>query len=160
MNFRSTFKPVLELFEGRLKEFVKSLESMEDPMYYLKGAGVLVVLAAVAFMIIKSALSSISSSRTVDDVDTVVAPSGETNMKFTKNMVGRSIRVQWNGSNTPTLEGRIMAVLSKTQITVKYEDDFQETIDTKAHRIELISRRRDMANSILRTLSPKKSKKN
>eukprot|EP00495_Collosphaeridae_sp_1-RS-2012_P000627 TRINITY_DN10572_c0_g1_i1.p1 TRINITY_DN10572_c0_g1~~TRINITY_DN10572_c0_g1_i1.p1 ORF type:complete len:84 (-),score=13.13 TRINITY_DN10572_c0_g1_i1:111-362(-) len=81
-------------------------------------------------------------------------------MKFTKNMVGRSIRVQWNGSNSsPTLEGRITKVISETQVMVKYEDGYVEAIESKAHRIELISRKRDMANAIMRGLSPRRSLK-
>lgn len=149
-----SFKIFATAFSGQLNEFVKSLGS-KSPMWYFNRAAILVVLLAVVCMLLKllQSVTSVQKEQTT--------PSGETGMKFTKSMVGRTIRVQWSGSKqTPTLEGIITAVLSDTEIRVKYEDDFEETIDSKAHRIELISRKNAMANNILRRLSPKKSKKN
>jgi len=145
---------MIELFNSHMEEALEILNSDSMPIIITY-----VACTVAALLVTFIVWSAIARAMRKPEKKPSTTPSGETGMKFKKNMVGRSIRVQWSGSkSTPTLEGRITQVVDETQVMVKYEDGYVEIVDSKFHRIELISRKRDMANAIIRGLSPRKTK--
>lgn len=64
----------------------------------------------------------------------------EIGVKFTKKMVGRTIRIQWPSSESnPVLIAKVARVLNATKVKVQYEEDgLFEIVDTKEQRIQLL----------------------
>jgi len=67
----------------------------------------------------------------------------EIGVKFTKKMVGRTIRIQWPSSESnPVLIAKVTRVLNATKVKVQYlEDGLFEIVDTKEQRIQLLWKR-------------------
>lgn len=64
----------------------------------------------------------------------------EIGVKFTKKMVGRTIRIQWPSSESnPALIAKVTQVLTATKVKVQYvEDGLFEIVNTMEQRIQLL----------------------